>query len=262
MEITLQGRTAVICGSTQGIGKAIAEAFAAAGATCILLARDRNKLEEVRSELSVPADQAHQFMVADFSDLNAVEAVVKEIAASTNAEILVNNTGGPKPGAITEASTGEFVKAFEQHIICNQLIAGLLLPGMKRKNYGRIINIVSTSVKIPIPNLGVSNTIRAAVAGWAKTWANEVGQFNVTVNNILPGLTETSRLNSLISNMSQQQGVSEKNVEDELKNSIPMKRFGKASELANLALFLASPAASYITGTSIPVDGGRTGTLS
>jgi 3-oxoacyl-[acyl-carrier protein] reductase len=262
MQISLEGKTAIICGSTQGIGLAIAEAFAAAGANCILIARDEARLKAAHKKLAVTGAQVHQTMVADFSDQAAVKSVFTEIAASTDAEIVVNNTGGPKPGPITEAATSEFVNAFEQHVVCNQLIAGLLLPGMKRKNYGRIINIVSTSVKLPIPNLGVSNTIRAAVAGWARTWANEVGQFNITVNNILPGLTETARLSSLITNMSEQQGVSEDQVTTQLKNSIPMKRFGQASELANLALFLASPAGSYITGTSIPVDGGRTGTLS
>ncbi len=262
MHITLEGKTAVICGSTQGIGKAIAEAFAAAGATCILIARDASRLEAVCKTLPVPGGQVHQFRVADFSDPEAVTNVITEIAGSAAVEIVVNNTGGPKPGPVTAAATDEFANAFQQHVVCNQIIAGILLPGMKTKNYGRIINIVSTSVKLPIPNLGVSNTIRAAVAGWAKTWANEVGQYNVTVNNILPGLTETARLSSLISNMSEQQGLPEDQVALGLKNGIPMKRFGQASELANLALFLASPAASYITGTSIPVDGGRTGTLS
>lgn len=152
--------------------------------------------------------------------------------------------------------TNEFEQAFSQHLVCNQILVQAVLPGMKAAGYGRIINIVSTSVKTPLPNLGVSNTIRAAVAGWAKTLSNEVGEYNITVNNVLPGLTHTTRYTKLLDSLSEEGNRSD--VEKQLTNSIPMKRIGQPEEIGNVIAFLASPAASYVTGVSIPVDGGRT----
>jgi 3-oxoacyl-[acyl-carrier protein] reductase len=261
MHISLTGTTAVICGSTQGIGKAIAESFAAAGANCILVARNKKSLDDVIATLPVNDDQKHQAVTADFSDIAQVKSAIAEILAIGDVHILVNNTGGPKPGPIIEVDPSDFVGAFEQHIVCNQLLAQAFLTAMKKLQYGRIINIISTSVRIPLANLGASNTIRAAVASWAKTLSNEVGAFNVTVNNILPGLTETARLSSLVETMAKNSGSTKEKIKESLKKEIPMKRFGEPAELAALATFLASPAASYITGTSIPVDGGRTGTV-
>src|SRR5690606_16010200 len=145
--------------------------------------------------------------------------------------------------------------------IINQLLAQCVLPGMKKEGYGRIINIISTSVKIPLQTLGVSNTIRAAVAACAKTLSNEVGQYNITVNNILPGSTQTDRLDSLIAEREKKEDTSREMVEKEMTDKIPLKRFGTPEEIANVAAFLASPAASYVNGVSIPVDGGRTGSI-
>ncbi|MET0300483.1 MAG: SDR family oxidoreductase [Flavitalea sp.] len=261
MNISLEGKIAVVCGSTQGIGKAIALSFAESGATCFLVARNEESLKAVLAELPVKHGQEHRYFTADFSDVATVHAVVKQIAGTADVNILVNNTGGPKPGPITDAATEDFTNTFSQHIVCNQLLVQGFLPGMKKQGQGRIINIISTSTKIPIANLGVSNTIRAAVASWAKTLSNEVGQFDITVNNILPGYTETVRLDSLIKNIATNSGSSVEAVTDKLKNEIPMKRFGSAEELASLATFLASAQASYITGTSIAVDGGKTGAL-
>ena len=135
------------------------------------------------------------------------------------------------------------------------------MPGMKHKGYGRIINIISTSVRIPIENLGVSNTIRAAVASWSKTLSNELGGFGITVNSILPGFISTQRLQTLIEANARRRGVDEKVIEQEMLQSIPAKRFGTTEEIAAVAAFLASPAASYVNGVSIPVDGGKTGTI-
>jgi len=261
MTISLEGKIAVVCGSTQGIGRAIAEAFAEAGATCFLVARNAGSLQEVKSKLAVNHKQEHKIFVADFADISQVETAINNIVKSGDVQILVNNTGGPKPGPITEVTGSDFVKVFQQHIVCNQLFVQALIPAMKKHGSGRIINIISTSVKIPLANLGASNTIRAAVASWAKTLSNELGQFNITVNNILPGFTDTARLTSLIENIAKSSGASKEEVAVDLKKGIPMKRFGEASELASLAVFLASEAASYITGTSIPVDGGKTGTI-
>ncbi|HUR11392.1 MAG TPA: SDR family oxidoreductase [Flavitalea sp.] len=261
MNISLKGKTAIVCGSTQGIGLAIAKEFALSGANCILFARNEEKLKQVISNLDKSNDQHHDFKVVDFSDTALVKQVIMEIVNARSVEILVNNTGGPAPGPILESEESAFVDAFNQHLICNQILTQAVIPGMKKAGYGRIINIISTSVKIPLKNMGVSNTIRGAVASWAKTMSYELGAFNITVNNILPGFTMTQRLESLIGTNAKRRGVSEEVIRAEMINDIPMKRFGQASELAAVAAFLASPAASYVNGVSIPVDGGKTGSL-
>lgn len=261
MHISLNEKQAVICGSTQGIGLAIARQFAASGATCILVARDEKKLTDAVQSLSVINGQRHDYRVADFADPTAVKKAIETVTNSSTVHILVNNTGGPKPGEITEANPALFTEAFQQHIVNNQNLVQAVLPGMKQAEYGRIINVVSTSVRIPIPFLGVSNTIRAAVAGWAKTLSNEVARYNITVNNILPGLIQTQRLTAVTQMTMQQQHITQAEAEETLLATIPMHRFGQPAELGFLATFLASPQGAYITGTSIAVDGGRTASL-
>ena len=261
MELSLKGRNAVVCGSTRGIGLAIAKELAMLGANCILFARNEALLKEIVHGLSRNDRQEHDYCVTDFVEPAAVKAAIESVVSKINIHILINNTGGPPPGPLTEASADAFENAFRQHIIINQLLTQRVLPGMKQEGYGRIINIISTSVKIPLHNLGVSNTIRAAVAAWAKTLSNEAGQYNITVNNILPGSTKTDRLNSLIDETVKKKNASREMVEKEMTDQIPLKRFGLPEEIANVAAFLASPAASYVTGASIPVDGGRTGSI-
>lgn len=261
MNISLQGKTAVIGGSTQGIGLAIAQELATLGATCILLARNEQTLQTVTAALPTPHQQQHSYKVADFAHPDQVKQVITAIVATNPVHILVNNTGGPPPGPITEAAEDAFLAAFNQHIICNQILAKAVIPGMKEAAYGRIINVISTSVKIPNKNLGVSNTIRGATASWAKTMSNELAAFGITVNNILPGYTKTQRLDSLIQNNAAKRNVAPAVIEEEMLKEIPAKRFGDAAELAAVAGFLASPAAAYVNGVSIPVDGGKTGTI-
>lgn len=261
MNVSLEGKNAVICGSSQGIGLAVAQELASLGANCILVARNAKKLGEAMHTLQSSFHQHHSFTVADFSKGDEVRIAIQTILAHQPVHILVNNTGGPPSGPIADAKEEDFVNAFHQHLVNNHILTKAVVPGMKRKKWGRIINIISTSVKVPLPNLGVSNTIRASVASWAKTMSNELGQYNITINNILPGYTETKRLETLVAQNAKKRKLSIEQMREEMVKDIPLKRFGLASEIASVAAFLASPAASYLTGTSIPVDGGRTGAI-
>jgi 3-oxoacyl-[acyl-carrier protein] reductase len=261
MNLSLEGKTAVVCGSTQGIGLATAEELALLGANCILLSRNEASLQEAVQKLDIGNRQLHSYKVAEFSKPEQLRAVINAIVAAQAVQILINNTGGPPPGPIIDAGEDEFIAAFNQHLICNHILTKAVVPGMKEARYGRIINIISTSVKIPNKNLGVSNTIRGGVASWAKTMANELGEFNITVNNVLPGYTGTQRLRSLIQTNAAKRNVANDIIEREMMHDIPMKRFGEPSEIAAMAAFLATPAASYVNGVSIQVDGGRVGSI-
>jgi 3-oxoacyl-[acyl-carrier protein] reductase len=255
----LKGRRAFVCGSTQGIGRACAVEFAMLGASVTLVARHREALDKVRAELPTEAgDQTHDDICVDFADFEAVRGAAAEYVHDVGpAQILLNNTGGPPAGPAFEAPPEEYIKAFNQHILCNQVLAQALAPGMVEVKYGRIINIISTSVMMPIKGLGVSNTIRAAVANWARTLAAELGPLGITVNNVLPGYTATARLSSLIKGRANRAGSSTVEIENEMKATIPARRFGLPEEIAAMAGFLATPAAAYINGVNIPVDGGR-----
>lgn len=257
----LTGKTALVGGSTQGIGLASAQAMAAMGARCILISRNEDKLKQAVSTLPANHGQQHGYLVADYSNPGAVKSVVEGFAASNTVHILINNSGGPAGGPITAAKPEDFLAAFNQHLICNQVITQAVAEGMKQAGYGRIINIISTSVKVPLHGLGVSNTIRGAVASWAKTMANELGSFGITVNSVLPGATSTERLETIVNNKSSKTGKDKDEVEKEMLAEIPARRFGKPEEIAAVVAFLASPAAAYINGTAIPVDGGRTGSI-
>ena len=259
MEITLNNKNAIVCGSTQGIGKATAIELALMGANVTLIARDKNKLASVVSNLDTKQGQSHSYLCVDFCNTDELRTKLKSINETYH--ILINNTGGPAGGPITEANTESFENAFKMHLINNQVLAQSVIPGMIKEGYGRIVNIISTSVKAPIAGLGVSNTIRAAVANWAKTLSLELGEHGITVNNILPGFTNTNRLKSIIAKKSEKQGISENEVIKTMMKSIPANRFGEAKETANAVAFLCSPAASYINGINLPVDGGRTASL-
>lgn len=261
MNLSLEGRNAIICGGSQGIGYAIADELALMGANCILLARSKDNLKIAASQLDISIRQTHSYHAIDFNDRFAVKELIKTITAKQNIHILINNSGGPAAGPIVDATEEQFLQAFNQHLIINHILTKAIIEGMKNDGYGRIINIISTSVKIPLKNLGVSNTTRGAVASWAKTMSLELAQFGITVNNVLPGFTRTSRLDSLIENTAKRGNVLVDIVEKNMMEEVPMKRFGEASEIAAVAAFLATPAAAYVNGTSIPVDGGRTGSI-
>ena len=262
MDINLASKRALVCGSSQGIGRACAIELAALGASITLFSRNAESLEKVKQELSTDNGQQHHVITADFSDPVAVkDAITAHVAQTGGFEILINNTGGPAPGPASNTDSQAFVDAFHLHLVSNHHLVQALLPGMKECGYGRIINVISTSVKQPIPGLGVSNTIRGAVASWAKTLAGELGPFGITVNNVLPGATATARLDAIITNKAKKQGISIEQATENEKEEIPMRRFAQPEEFAAAAAFLASPAAGYITGINLPVDGGRTASL-
>jgi 3-oxoacyl-[acyl-carrier protein] reductase len=256
---SLQGKRALVCGSTQGIGRAAAIELASRGAAVTLLARDKVALERVRAELP---GKGHTVRAADFGDNDAVgRAAADEVRDGGAVHVLVNNTGGPPAGPIVDAAPDAFLTAFRAHLINNQLLAQALIPGMKAAGYGRIVNIVSTSVREPIAGLGVSNTIRASVAGWAKTLSGELARFGITVNNVLPGFTKTGRLDAIIAGRAKAAGRATEDIAKDMLAQVPAGRFAESWEVAAAIGFLASPAGAYITGVSLPVDGGRLASL-
>ena len=261
MNLDLTGKTALVCGSTQGLGYASAVELALLGCSVVLMARNEDKLKEVLPTLDSRKGQAHQYLVADFTDTAAVKKSIDGFVQNNRIHILVNNTGGPAGGQAINAKPEEFLAAFNNHLINNHNLVQAVVPGMKEAGFGRIINIISTSVKIPIVGLGVSNTIRAAVANWAKTLATELGSFGITVNNVLPGFTKTVRADYVVASKAKASGRTEEEVMKELVAEIPAGRIGQPEEFGAAVAFLCSPAAAYINGINLPVDGGRLGCL-
>ncbi|HNT49307.1 MAG TPA: SDR family oxidoreductase [Cyclobacteriaceae bacterium] len=261
MNLNLEGKNALVCGSTQGIGKASAVELAKMGATITLVARNEQILQATCRELSVHASQKHTYLVADFSLPDQLKTVIESFVMGKQIHVLINNTGGPPAGLAIDALPGQFIEAFNTHLICNHILTQAVAAGMKQAGYGRIINIISTSVKIPLRGLGVSNTIRGAVANWSKTLSVELAPFGITVNNVLPGTTMTGRLDSLIKSKAERSGKTYDQVKQEMINEVPAGRISEPHEVAAAVAFLASPAAGYINGINLPVDGGRTGSL-
>lgn len=258
MDLSLANKKAVVCGGSQGIGRAAGIELARLGASVTLIARDAGGLEAACCELDRSGGQSHQWLEADFSDMESVRSAIAKIIGYGPVHILVNNTGGPPAGPAMDADVDAFRQAFHNHLLCNQVLTTAVVPGMKLAAYGRIINVISTSVKQPIVGLGVSNTIRGAVANWAKTLAGELGPFGITVNNVLPGATRTGRMAQLIASRAKAGGTSEEAVTEQMLARIPAGRFADPQETGAAIAFLASPAASYVNGINLPVDGGAT----
>lgn len=259
--LSLIGKRALVCGASRGIGKAAALALASEGASCILLGRNQEALLDVLQQLDTVNGQQHSTLVADQNELVSLASRIETKVMEGNIHIWINNTGGPKGGALLQADPTELSAAFLQHILAAQTILQAVYPGMKQDGYGRIINVISTSVKQPIPGLGVSNTIRGAMASWAKTLAGELGPDGITVNNVLPGFTDTDRLGDIISSRAIAQGKTEEQIASTMKAGVPARRFAQPEETARAIAFLASPDAAYINGINLPVDGGRTTSL-
>jgi 3-oxoacyl-[acyl-carrier protein] reductase len=262
MQLDLSGRLALVCGASKGIGRATAIELAELGANVVLLARSADALKATVNELPKRPGQQHDWRSVDMLDIDGLRATAEAIAASRPVHILINNTGGPPGGPACTAEAGAFETAFRQHLLAGQSLVQALLPGMRASRYGRIVNVISTSVKEPIAGLGVSNTVRAAVAGWAKTLSGELAADGITVNNVLPGYTRTDRLDSLLAAQAAASSSSEEDIARGMLATVPARRFGEASEIAAVIAFLCTPAAAYVNGVSIAVDGGRTRALS
>ena len=262
MDMNLAGRHALVCGASQGIGRACAIELAGLGANVTVLARRAEVLEQLVEALPRSDDsQTHAFLVADAGDTEGLRTAVQELTAKRAVHILVNNSGGPPPGTVHGTEIAAFLDAYRKHLVANHVLAEIVIPGMQAAGYGRIVNIISTSVKEPIRGLGVSNTTRWAVASWAKTLATELAPFGITVNNVLPGSTRTPRIEQIVATRAAKSGSSPADTERAMETEIPLQRFADPSEIAAAVAFLASPAASYITGINLPVDGGRTRSL-
>jgi 3-oxoacyl-[acyl-carrier protein] reductase len=257
MDLDLAGRHALVCGASEGIGRAAAHELALLGADVTVLARRAEVLEQVAAELPRRDAQQHGFIAADVTRTDALKAQAEALAAGRPVHILVNNTAGPPGGPAYSAAEDAYLDAFRRHLLANQVLVQALLPGMRAAHWGRVVNVVSTSVREPIPNLGVSNTIRGAVAGWAKTLSRELAPFGITVNNVLPGYTETGRIDQIVRDRVAATGQSAEAILDGMRRNVPAGRFAAPSEIGGVIAFLASPAAGYVNGTSLAVDGGR-----
>ncbi|MBX9737548.1 MAG: SDR family oxidoreductase [Phycisphaerales bacterium] len=263
MTLPLSNRRALVCGSTSGIGLACAQALAGHGARVTLLGRDPAKLATALQSLPPMPSAPHDTLLADLANPTAAQLAVRDHLTRSPGDytIIINNTGGPAPGSAIDATPESILGAINAQLIAAHLLTQLIVPGMKTAMYGRIINITSTSVKQPIPNLGVSNIVRPAVAAWAKCLATELGGFGITANNILPGYTSTDRLASIVKGRAARGNISEDDVKRDIIAATPAGRFGEAAEIGAAVAFLCSPLAGYINGVNLPIDGGRLGTL-
>jgi 3-oxoacyl-[acyl-carrier protein] reductase len=257
MDLDLAGRHALVCGGSEGIGRAAAHELALLGADVTVLARRPEALQETVAALPRSGAQQHGWIAADVSQSDTLRAQVEALAAGKPVQILVNNSGGPPGGPVHSAEAAAFLDAFNRHLVANQTLVQALLPGMRAANWGRVVNVISTSVKEPIANLGVSNTVRGAVAIWAKTQSRELAPYGITVNNVLPGYTETGRIAQIVADRARASGQSEDAILQGMRGNVPAGRFAQPSEIGGVIAFLCSPAAGYVNGVSLAVDGGR-----
>ena len=258
----MNNKRALVCGSSKGIGAETAIELSKLGTSIVLFARNENSLSDVLAKLDTSNNQNHSYLIADFDNPIELKNKIEDyINNNLSIDILINNSGGPKPGPIIDAKIDDFINAFNRHLICNHILVQALVPNMKKNNFGRIINITSTSVKQPIKGLGISNAIRGAVANWAKTLSFELGEFGITVNNILPGYTDTQRLQEIFLTKSKKNNFDLETIISDAHSQIPLGRFADPKETAKAICFLASEDASYINGINLPVDGGRLSTL-
>ena len=254
VNIDMSDKKAIVCGGSSGLGFASAYQLASLGCQVTLVSRNKNKLEKAIALL--PRPESHKYHVCDLSVASEVNSFAEVLSQAGDTDILINNSGGPAPSLPTTVNLKSMQAAFQAHLYAGMTLSTAVVNGMKAKKYGRIIYITSVASRQPVGNLPVSNTVRCAIAGWSKTLAMEVAQYGITVNCILPGYTATNRLKELFGSASEKLGISEEDVANKVLKDIPMGRFALPEEFANVVAFFASPAASYLTGTSIPVCGG------
>jgi 3-oxoacyl-[acyl-carrier protein] reductase len=257
MDLNLTGKHALVCGASEGIGRASAHELALLGANVTVLARRAEALQDVVAALPRAGAQAHDWIAADVAETDGLRSRVQALADTAPVHILVNNTGGPPGGPAYAADVAAFLDAFNKHLVANHVLVQAVLPGMQAAGWGRIVNVVSTSVKEPIAGLGVSNTVRGAVASWAKTLSRELAPHGITVNNVLPGYTETGRVDQIVRDRAKAQGKPEDEVIAAMRAGVPAGRFARPAETGGVIAFLCSPAAAYVNGVSLAVDGGR-----
>ena len=229
--------------------------MAACGASVTLLARNKEKLEAAKSTLDLSDGQLHQYLEVDFANFESFRAATDEFFTGKRVDILVNNTNGPAAGSVIQKNTEDYQQAFDLLFKTYHHLSHLLLDGMMERGFGRILNVSSVTVKEPLANLILSNTMRTAVVSWAKSLSKEAAPFGITVNTVLTGSFETERIESLIRSQSKETGENFEDLMNQKKQAIPAKRFGKPEEYGYLMAFLASPFAGYINGASIPIDG-------
>ncbi|EKF42591.1 SDR family oxidoreductase [Nitratireductor indicus] len=256
MDLELDRRTALVFGASGGLGRAIAEGLAAEGANVILSGRSAEKLEAVREEIAATARGRISTLVADLGNPEAVAAAIEQVKAGEMPDILVLNGGGPPPGPMASLDPENLAPQFQTMVEAPIRIATALLPHMREKGFGRILVLLSSGVVQPIPNLGLSNTLRLSLVGWAKTLAAEVAADGVTVNGLIPGRIHTDRVDQLDAAAAKRSGKTADEVAAASRATIPMGRYGAPREFADAACFLCSGRAGYITGTSLRVDGG------
>ncbi|MDT7827960.1 SDR family oxidoreductase [Pricia sp. S334] len=256
MKINLTGKTALVGGSSGGIGKAVAEQLAESGASVTLMSHSGNKLKSIVAGLSTDQGQVHNYLVVDFSDFEGYKVLISDFFATNSVDILVNNTQGPDAGNTLDKQVPDYQEAFDLLFKTVVFTTELALKHMIKNKWGRIINAASVSVKEPLSYLALSNTIRAAVVTWAKSLASDVGEHNITVNSILTGYFDTDRINQLNTKKAEQQGIPQEEVRSDMESKVPLKRIGDPKEYGYLVTYLASEQAAFITGTQIPIDGG------
>ena len=259
ISIDLSGRRALVCGASAGLGLAVAEALSAAGAEVLISARSQERLDAAAAKIESKSATGSRpvTLVADLTSVADIEAMTQSALEGGAIDILVNNAGGPPSGTFDDLSEADWRRAVDLTLMSAVETTRRILPAMRQQRWGRIINVTSTSVKQPVEALLLSNSIRLAVIGWAKTLANEVGPDNVLVNSVGPGFTATERLDQLAAAAAERRGIDVEQIRAAWRASVPLRRIAEPSEFAGPVLFLASELASYVTGTMIAIDGGR-----
>ena len=264
MNLNLENKNAIVCASSQGLGKAAAIDLAKEGVNLAICSRNQEKIDKAKEEILLKTDHNVKVIAlkADLDSLEDIQIFLQEVEHSLGeVDILVNNTGGPPPSTFEQISDEDWQNAFNSTMMSAIRLSRAVVPNMKKKEWGRIINISSVSVKTPVNGLFLSNSLRMGVLGWAKALADELAAHGITVNTVCPGYTRTERVEAILESQSSSSGLSKEEIEKTIADNIPMRRVGEAEDLAGLITFLASEKANYMTGLAVQVDGGSARTF-